>query len=62
MRVIRGFVFAPIVASLMLTACVGDPWRSVNKKNSLAEYRRYVNQYPDSRNRVKAEERRSSRP
>ncbi|MBW2725121.1 MAG: hypothetical protein JRE71_12090 [Deltaproteobacteria bacterium] len=56
MRVIRGFVFAPIVASLMLTACVGDPWRSVNKKNSLAEYRRYVNQYPDSRNRVKAEE------
>lgn len=56
MRVIRGFVFAPIVASLMLTACIGDPWRQVNKKNSLAEYRRYVNQYPDSRNRVKAEE------
>ena len=56
MRVIRGFVFAPIVASLMLTACMGDPWRQVNKKNTLAEYRRYITQYPDSRNRVKADE------
>jgi hypothetical protein len=56
MRVIRGFVFAPIVASLMLTACIGDPWRQVNKKNTLADYRRYIQQYPESRNRVRAEE------
>ncbi len=56
MRVVRGFVFAPVVVSLMLTACIGDPWRSVNKKNTLADYRRYVQKYPDSRNRVKAEE------
>lgn len=40
----------------MLTACIGDPWRSVNKRNNLADYRRYVHEYPDSRNRVKAEE------
>ncbi|MDP6980454.1 MAG: hypothetical protein QF570_17945 [Myxococcota bacterium] len=56
MRVVRAFVFAPIVASLVLTACIGDPWRSVNKKNTLADYRRYVQKHPDSRNRVKAEE------
>ncbi|MCP4038139.1 MAG: hypothetical protein GY733_14460, partial [bacterium] len=56
MRLIRGFVFAPIVASLMLTACIGDPWRQVNKKNTLADYRRYVQNYPDSRHREKAEE------
>jgi len=42
--------------SLMLTACIGDPWRSVNKKNTLADYRRYVQKYPDSRHRTKAEE------
>lgn len=56
MRAIRGSVFVPVVVSLMLTACVGDPWRQVNKQNTLADYRRYVQQYPDSRNRIKAEE------
>ncbi len=56
MRLIRGLVFAPVMASLVLTACFGDPWRKVNRKDTLADYRRYVQQYPESRNRVKAEE------
>jgi hypothetical protein len=56
MHLFRISVTFPIALSLVMTACLGDPWRSVHKQNTLADYRRYVNEYPDSHNRVKAEE------
>lgn len=56
MRTIRTLLLGPVLLSLILSACAGDPWRSVNRKNTLADYRRYVQQYPESKNIAKARE------
>lgn len=52
----RSFVIGPVVMALLVTGCLGDPWRSVHKQHNLADYRRYVQEYPESRNRTKADE------
>ncbi len=37
MHLFRSSVIFPIALSLVLTACIGDPWRSVHKQNTLAD-------------------------
>lgn len=50
------FALVAVLASLMLTSCAGSSWRSAKKLDNLADYRRFIQKYPDSSYRVGAEE------
>ena len=52
----RRIGMAIVALALLGAGCAGDPWRGVLRIDSLAEYRRYVNQYSESKNVVKAKE------
>ena len=58
MRAVRGLrtILVPVLVSLMLTSCLSGSWYSVEKRNNLADYRRFIQKNPDSRHIAKAEE------